>query len=312
MAEVPVDFVISTSPPLATHVAALWLNLRHGVRWVADFRDPLAASPLRTALRNRVSDYILQRLIFRHAAAAVAVTDVMARQWRERSSVSLDKCHVIWNGFDPAEPFPAPRGARRPYKVLAHVGDCYGARHPGKLLESLERLMNRGLLSKPSVQVDLIGPLDMDSPVRALPAFAALLSAGCLQFNAEAVPRGSALQAIADADYLLILDLHDPKNGYAAPSKLFDYVRAGRPILAFTSRNSTVATFLKECGVPYACVYPDDTEAETDQNVLSFLSQPAVPIRAGDWFWHNFDGRRQVEALASILIDLSIADDIST
>ena len=304
MRRTQVDIVISTSPPAATHLVALWLKLRHGLKWIADFRDPLADSPQRKALRNRISDRILQGLIFRYADATIAVTDVMARIWLERSCKAAVKSTVVWNGFDPEEHFPGPQLGERPYKVLAHVGDCYGDRHPGQLLESLDRLIASGLLSASGVRVQLTGPLDSDSPVRTTPSFAALQALGCLQFNAEAVPRRTALQAIVDADYLLVLDLHDIKNGYALPSKLFDYVRAGRPILAFTTRNSTVATFLAQCEVPYACVYPDDNEEDTDQKVLTFLSRPAIPVQAGEWFWKNFDGRRQAGAVAALLEQL--------
>jgi hypothetical protein len=34
--------VISTSPPATSHSVALWLKKRHGLRWIADFRDPIA------------------------------------------------------------------------------------------------------------------------------------------------------------------------------------------------------------------------------------------------------------------------------
>jgi hypothetical protein len=34
--------LLSTSPPLTPHIAALWLKRRHSFRWIADCRDPIA------------------------------------------------------------------------------------------------------------------------------------------------------------------------------------------------------------------------------------------------------------------------------
>ncbi len=44
----PYSVVFSTSPPLATHLAALRLKRRFGVKWIADLRDPLCGNPFRT------------------------------------------------------------------------------------------------------------------------------------------------------------------------------------------------------------------------------------------------------------------------
>ena len=46
MKDKPVCAVVSTAPPLNTHMAALALKLRYGIPWIADFRDPLVDNPL--------------------------------------------------------------------------------------------------------------------------------------------------------------------------------------------------------------------------------------------------------------------------
>lgn len=304
MARARVAAVISSSPPLCTHLAALWLKLRYGVTWVADFRDPLAGNVGRVARRNRIVDSIWQRLIFRYTDAAVAVTELVAQRWRTEYPRWASKMSVIWNGFDPAEVFPERQSSPGGRKVIAHVGDCYGDRHPGQLLKSLKRLIARGAFSSDELGVDLIGPLDSDSPVRQMAVFAQLRELGCLHATGEAVPRRIALQAMANADILLILDLHDQKVGYTVPSKLYDYVRVGRPILAFTPRASTVAAILSTCGIPYTCIDPDEPEYSIDTKVSSLLKQSGTTVEASQWFRSTFDGRRQAGVLAKLVSEV--------
>src|SRR3954451_6046126 len=69
----PNAVLFSTFPPLSTHIAALRIKRKYGVRWMADFRDPLAGSPSRVVSRRlvravaSVTDRTVQNAIFRHA-----------------------------------------------------------------------------------------------------------------------------------------------------------------------------------------------------------------------------------------------------
>jgi glycosyltransferase involved in cell wall biosynthesis len=142
----PITAVISTSPPVASHVAALFLKARYQLQWIADFRDPLYGNPGRARGWARPYDLWLERAIFHSADALVAVTDAVRDEWRTRYPRWRDKTHLIWNGFDPEEavrPLPLPPRAQR---VFAHIGVLYSQRHPYALLEALDRLIAKGRL----------------------------------------------------------------------------------------------------------------------------------------------------------------------
>src|SRR5881628_1771475 len=83
----PVSAILTTSPPIATHVAGLWLKKRHPrLKWIADFRDPLMLKGVqfRTARLTKYADRWLERAIFQHADALTTVTDVILEDWHER------------------------------------------------------------------------------------------------------------------------------------------------------------------------------------------------------------------------------------
>jgi hypothetical protein len=297
--------MLSTAPPFTTALAALQLKRRYGLKWVADFRDPLVGNPFRVqhGLPGMVNRFLESR-IFRHADALTAVTDQMTEDWKGQHPGAAGKIRLICNGFDPDETFgPAPI-PRREYKVLSHVGAILGGRHPIKILESIQRLVDRELMNPAKFRVRLTGDIEQQVIDLNRNIFTDLKEKGCLEYNDCVVPKIQAMRAIAESDYLLLLDGNSLDLGFAIPAKFFDYVRAGRPILVQTARNSPLDRILPQCGIPSLFVYPNDSEEQADRQILKLFDLPTAPVDPSPWFWSQFDGRRQTEALAGILDDL--------
>lgn len=294
----PVGFMLSTQPPIATHLAALRIKKRFGLKWIADFRDPIRFDDPQ---RGRRYVSTVERAIFQQADMIIANTESAASLWRSRYPQWKDKIVTIWNGFDPGEELSAAPIEQRRCRVIVHTGDIYGPRHPGTLLSSLSRLMSRGLLSPDQYRLRLIGPLDSTSPLLTMPAFIELSRNGTLEVTGQLIPRKEALEVIATADYLLLLDITLYQTNVQVPAKLFDYIRVGRPILAFTSKGSPAQEILSRSGIPSVCVYPQDDDVEVDRKLISFLSLPTEPTAYSDWFSRKFDAVYQTEALAHLL-----------
>ena len=137
----PGTVLVSTHPPVVTHLAALALKRRTGWPWIADFRDPLQGNPSRTALRACLIDRATKWLVVRQADAVIANTDASAAMLARRHPAWAGKISTIWNGFDPEdrmEPLPRADRARR---VISHAGLLHGA-HPAavrRVPEPLDR-----------------------------------------------------------------------------------------------------------------------------------------------------------------------------
>lgn len=99
----PGTVLISTHPPVVTHLVALVLKRRFGRPWIADFRDPLWGNPVRTSYRAGLIDLIIECLVVRHADAAIANTDASAAMLVSRYPELSDKISTIWNGLDPED-----------------------------------------------------------------------------------------------------------------------------------------------------------------------------------------------------------------
>ena len=301
-----VSAILSTSPPLATHFAALWLKRRYRLKWIADFRDPLLGNPGRPRRWARPYDVFLERLIFHFADGIIAVTDTVAAEWRRQYPSSAHKIHVIWNGFDPEDAFGPAEIPARPYRLLSHVGILYALRHPLSLLASVDRLVRNGQLDTGAIRLRFTGPVENETALLAHPSTAALVQAGCLELRGELIPRSDAMREIATSDFLLLLDIVNLSNtGYTVPAKLYDYILTGRPILAVTDRNSPVERILAGSGIRYTCLYHDDSADAVDRKVLNFLQFPSDPLAPSDWFRNQFAGDQQAAMVAALLDDLT-------
>lgn len=307
MAHGPVAAVVSTSPPLATHLAALFLKKRHGLVWVADFRDPLVGNPGRARAWAKPYDAALERWIFQSATAVVGVTDAVVDAWRQQYRRLAYKFHLIWNGFDPGDQFGPAQVPERPYRVLAHVGVLYVQRHPTAMLASLDRLVRQRLVDPARLRLRFVGPIQQQEELEGHLAAASLLAQGCLEIRPGVIPREQAMLETATADALLLIDIVNLSNtGYTVPAKIYDYILTGRPILALTDRDSPVDRILQRAGIRYACLYRDDIEAETDRKLATFLDLPNEPLAPSACFLENFDGERQAGRLAALLDALTL------
>jgi len=292
------SIIFSTSPPVATHLAALVLKRRFGLPWVADFRDPIRDNPWRTRDWVYPYDTWIESLVFKNADMLIANTDTVARIWTTRYPALRHKVRVLPNGFDPASEVKALPLPNRSYRVLAHVGSLYGGRDPHLLLESLLRLLESGNTELPRVVVRLVGEVGDHIKVRNRETLEALTAQNAVQFDGVRLPKEDADRIAAESDYLLLLDINSADKDLQVPAKLYDYVQIGRPILAFTKRGSPTDKILRVSGIPHECVYTDDSSDATDKKLGSFLRLPPEPSATDPRFDEAFNCRNQVGQLA--------------
>lgn len=299
------DAILSTSPPAGAHLAARRLKRRLGCPWIADFRDPLKGNPFRTRRAGVPYDTALERMIFNAADLLIANTDSLAESWLRRYPQARSRIRVLWNGYDPEDSFPEemaqPHGSR---STLSHVGSLYGPRRPDLLLASVSRLVRSGRLDPSEIRVRLVGPIEPQIAGMLRREYGDLDRMGVFECNGEIVSTVEARNVMLASDQLLLLDLNGTRDSVQVPAKLFDYVRARRPILAFTPRESPTARILLQCGTPAVCIDPDGAVGAADEQILNFLRSRHERAEPGDWFQREFDGKRQAAALAGFLDDV--------
>ncbi len=253
------DAIVTTSAYESAHLVPLALG---GLRpaWVADFRDGWTYHPWKPPFPTRIQrglDVRLERRVVRTAERVAAVERPVAEDFRAR--LGIDAVHVP-NGWDPAleaELEGAAPPALDPERVsLVHTGKLTGdwGRHPGTLFEAMSHLREREPEAADRVELVLAGRLDRDEQ-RLIEG----LELGDMVRHVGQLSRADSIALQRRADALLLLT--SPNLVWELPGKFFEYLSAGRPILAL-ARGNEAATMVEETQTGVT-VPPDDVEAVT-------------------------------------------------
>jgi hypothetical protein len=108
---------------------------------------------------------------------------------------------------------------------------------------------------------------------------------------------------MAAASVLLLLDLTGEERSMQVPAKLFDYVRTGLPVLAWSPQGSPSKQVLERAGIASLVFTPEDSADTVAQRLATWLEAPPAPAAPSEWFLETFDGARQAAALARWIRD---------
>jgi len=296
------EIVFSTSPPISGHLAAFRLKQLVGLKWIADFRDPIRGNFLHRPIWTKPLIFWLEKLIFRHADIVIANTDATAHFWKGLYPNYAQKIRVIYNGFDHQEPMLRPALIPpRAYRTLLHAGSLYtNIMHLTEFLNCYMRLIQNGNLRTDSICIKLIGDIENEPFFLNMSVIKDLISLGALQYVPHHIPVAEARQAMAEADGLLIMDRFGSNGILQVPAKVFEYIQIGRPILAFTNPGSPVASILSTSGVRHVCVYLNDSPELQDKKFLEFLNLSTDPVEPTEEYQRKFGAYEQTQLLAGV------------
>jgi hypothetical protein len=223
------DVLVTFGDPMSDHLAGAALKRATGSPWIAHFSDPWADNPYR---RHRWLTLPVHRAL---EARVVAQADRLVFTSPETVDLVMRKYPAAWRGkarvlphaFDAA--LYSRAHAPSPRRILRHVGNFYPPRSPAPLLAALARIAASGPRLLEGVQVDLVGHIDDRVDFRRE---LAALPAGLVSVRAPVDYRMS-LELMVDADLLFVIDAAFESSVFL-PSKLVDYLGAGRPIFAIS------------------------------------------------------------------------------
>ena len=292
--------VWSTYPIATAHQIGAAISRRTGLPWVADFRDPMAqdgypADPRRWQAFKRIEETAAQR-----AARLVFVSPSAVDMYRERyPATPAERFALIENGYDEFSfdgfeaPDPAPAGAPL---VLLHSGIVYPSeRDPAALFEALGRLRERGAI-RPGEFVIRFRAAVHDALLREL---AERHQVAEFVDIAPAISYREALRELLGANALVVMQ-GDNCNGQI-PAKLYEYLRAGRPILGLADPAGDTGRTL--AGLGYPLVTKLESADDIERNLPAFvarLREGSLPV-AGREVFERYSRRTLTARLAELL-----------
>lgn len=235
----PVDAVVTTGPPHSMHLIGLGLKRALGVKWIADLRDPWTGIDYYQQLSLTAwADRRHRRMEREVLTSADRVVTVSWRWAKDLEVLGAKEVAVVTNGYDtadlPAHPGPVDEGFS-----LVHSGSMSPTRDQPGLWKLLAALCAADKAFADRFVLRFIGPVDAS-------VIASVEAAG-LGRHVERLgrlPRAEAMRRIAMARVLL-LPINTTANQHGIlPTKLYEYLSTGRPILAVGPRDGDVARVL--------------------------------------------------------------------
>jgi glycosyltransferase involved in cell wall biosynthesis len=299
------DVLFSSAPPFTCHLVAGFLAWRHGITWVADFRDPWARSPWKRAdltdpWKVRLREW-LEGLVVRRADAVILNTGALHDEFAEYYGPTLaKKFHTVTNGYDADHltPFLRPVARRTSKLVLTHAGSLYRQRDPRPLVQAVASAIAKGRINPELIDVNFIGTV---SPQFQLPqTIRQLKLESCVRLTPP-VPHERCMQYLLESDVLIVIQ---PGTRLQVPVKLYEYLPFCKPILAMAPAGAVTA--IADGSRLGVVVDPDDSRAieEAICQLYDHRDELDEQYRADTAFIARFEGGAVSRQLQGILEDL--------
>lgn len=296
--------VIWSTYPIATaHVIGSELARRTSVPWVADFRDPMAQDGYPADPRTWDAFRRIEEAAMRQAMLCTFTAESAVGLYRKRYPAAAARLELLENGYDEAAfaTAEATANAHEPLKAglltLLHSGIVYpDERDPAPLIAAVADLVRTDPQTRQRLRLRFRAPVH-DELLRDLAAVHGL------DDIIEILPAVSYQEALAEmlrADGLLVLQAANCNE--QIPAKLYEYLRARRPILALVSPFGDTAGVLRRAGVR-AIASLDDCAAIASV-LRSFVEDPFRGTVASE---HAIAGASRLEVsrrLATLLDEI--------
>ena len=283
----PADVVVVSSPTFFSILSGWLLARRKRARFVIDVRDLWPAIFVQLGvLTNRRVIRVLERLELAAYAAAdqVVVVSDGFRQDLIRRGVPPEKVHTIRNGADlvrfrPAGPEPSAQRAGLRARLGAGPGDClvlYAGTHG--ISQALTTIADAAaLLEDRDIQVGAIrfAFVGEGADKQRLRRRVTELGLGNVVL-APGVPSAQMPGLLAAADICLVPLRKVPLFATFIPSKLFEYLAAGKPVVG--SVTGEAARILAEAG---AVVVPPEDSGSLSAALAALAADPELRAAIG-------------------------------
>lgn len=243
MAEWKPDLIYASAMPYTSLLVAWRVSQRCHIPWVAELRDLWVDFHRYRfgALRKRIERRV-ERMVLSSAVGLVTVSpplaSVLERKYRKPTLVML-------NGYDPDDSGEPVETLCSSQLRIVYTGMIYeGRQDPAPLFEALRNLK----WQRHQVSVEFYGRYLEVARERAQ----AYGVADLVHLMGQ-VTHQDALRIQREADALLLLLWQDTGEKGIYTGKLFEYVGAGRPILAIGPSDNVAGDLIRERGAGTVC-----------------------------------------------------------
>jgi glycosyltransferase involved in cell wall biosynthesis len=246
-----VEAIVSVGPPHTTHIIGKKLAAKYNLPHIPVFIDPWTDIAYykdftRNLITKRIDNH-LEKSVLTNSKTIVFITKTMCECYEKKYLSIKNKTNVLYWGYSeedfglPPNPFPKEEGA----EVLLHSGNIFDYQNPKLFWLTLKNEIKNGR----KLKIKFIGTV---SPEIKQSIKDTDLN-GCTEYKGF-LPYREMLLEMLNANYLLVCAT-EPRH---VPGKLFEYLRAGKPIIAFGNDNKEVKKILSNANAGMMFSYDED------------------------------------------------------
>ena len=255
--------------PSTSHFVASRLQRERGLPWVADFRDPWALNVnyigpgFLQYLEKRLEKYLLKS-----SSLIVTVSPIWAEQLQ---SLHNRKVAIIHNGFDHADYMEdVPQTDKF---TITYTGRIYPKKQdPLPFFKAVKELREESSISIDDFEIRFFGSnvIDVLYPLISEYGLEGLVNL----YNT--IPYSESIRMQKESSLLLLLKNNDPSEKGWHGGKIFEYLGAGRPVLAVGTNPDVVNELLSESGSGLVLDTPDTIKSRILQWYKEFKQSGTI------------------------------------
>jgi hypothetical protein len=234
-----VDWIIATGEPFILFKYAHLLSRRHGVPWIADYRDGWYLNHNYAQLSGIVFmlqwqwEFLFEKKYLRSSAFITSVDPILTGKLRDLH----DKpAYTFYNGFEELSPPSYDSTLKTLPLTLCYSGTLYPGHQAELLLQALKELHDSGSVSPAELQIKFVGLEFYPDQLKRVTEYSPDLKPYFT--TTKRLPREDARQIMNSADFLIVFaDRWTP----VLPSKMYECIAARRPVLIIPGDHSILS-----------------------------------------------------------------------
>ncbi|NNF02676.1 MAG: glycosyltransferase [Bacteroidia bacterium] len=300
-----ISAVISTGPPHSTHLIAQKICNKHGIPWLADFRDPWVNVyynkffPRTDSTKKKDQD--LENSVLEQANVSTVVSEGLKLEFEDRAK----RVEVLYNGYDESDYTRSDNVKGGEKFTISYIGNFKPNQNVHALWELLSELVKTSDDFKKHLLIRLIGNVDPQ------------LKKDIIEMGLEEhvsfedfVDHKKAVSFMQASTILLFIIPQVKDNHLILTGKLFEYMASGTKMLSIGPVDGNAAKIISECDRGSMIDYEnkDAMKEQLIDSMKTFKLNASVPKLVMNSSLLNYSRKGQTEQLAKVLNEISKND----